>query len=187
MEINKFTDILGVVVTEDITEGRLVALTANTVNADSDLPGVRLPVDADDAKKAFYVVTWIAPNQSLPLYIPSPSIDFSLRRGAFDQAANLPLTGSTIHLTWPGQKEGVTIPSGFQALAFSEGVFTVPSGAFVYSASLVPGAYLEVLNVSDDTTSAGKLNYTTTQADAIAIVERYDSVENKLTFRTLTF
>jgi hypothetical protein len=49
---------------------------------------------------------------------------------------------------------------------------------------LVPGAALEVLNTADDTAAeSGKLAYNA--AGAIAVVERYDSDEGKLTFRTL--
>jgi len=195
MEIRKYTDIMGVVVTEDIVEGRMVLITentpgspANSFGSRSDLPGVKLPDDSDEAALAKYVVTWTVPHRSTPMYIETPSFDYALRRG-FDQTANLPMTDVSVYLTWPGNQEGVTIPSGYRALAFDRGVFTVPSGSFVYNANIeTPGAYLVVANASDDgASSAGKLKYSATATGAVAIVEHYDSSDVKLTFRTLHF
>jgi hypothetical protein len=99
------------------------------------------------------------------------------------------MTNTTIHLTWPGQKEGVTIPSGYQAIAFDRGVFTVPSGAFVYSSDIeTVGSYLVVANTADDgATDAGKLKYSASATNAVAIVEHYDSDDVRLTFRTLHY
>jgi len=192
MEINKFTDIMGVVVTHDIPEGRMVALTSHSFDHNFgsrvDLPGVRLPVGSTEAGRAKYCVTWPVTNAQahgpIALFIPQPSFPYSLRPGGWDQPANVPFS-TEVHLTYPGHKHGVTIPSGFLALAFDRGVFTVPSGHFVYSSDLeVPGAPLEVLNVADDTLAdAGKLAYNS--AGTIAVVERYYPDENKLTFRTL--
>jgi hypothetical protein len=193
MEINRFTDIRGVVVVEDIPEGRMVLVTANTPGSPansfgsrSDLPGVKLPDDATEAAEAKYVLTWRVEDQSLPFYIPTPSLDYSLRRGGFDQAGNLPFTAA-VHLTWPGQKNGVTIPSGFLALAFGGGIFTVLSGAYVYAAGLVtPGAFLVVANTADDGAGeAGKLKYSASSSGSVARVERYNSTTQELTFRTL--
>lgn len=191
MEINKYTDIMGVVVTEDIPEGRMVLMTGHSQSIDFgsqvDLPGVKLPDDSTEAGFAKFCVTWPVNNANaegpIKMFIPTPSFDWALRHGGWDQAANVPFS-ATVHLTYPGHKEGVTIPSGFQALAFDRGVFTVPSGAFVYSADLVPGAPLEVLNEGDDGAGeAGKLAYNA--AGTIAVVERFDSDEYSLTFRTL--
>jgi hypothetical protein len=118
------------------------------------------------------------------MFIPTPSFDWAMRRGGWDQAQNVPFDAE-VHLTYPGNREGVTIPSGWQALAFDRGVFTVPSGSFVYSADLEsPGAPLEVLNAGDDgATEAGKLAYNA--SGTIAVVERYNSDTGSLTFRTL--
>lgn len=191
MEINKYTDIVGVVVTEDIPEGRMVLVTAHSESHDfgsrEDLMGVKLPSTAAEALLAKYIVTWTVDNSNfegpIRMIIPQPSYDWSLRRGAFEQAGNLPAS-TTMYFTYPGHQHGVTIPSGFMALAFDRGVFTVPSGAFVYSASLVPGAKLEVLNTNDDGAgSAGKLAYNA--SGTIGIVERYDATTGDLTFRTL--
>jgi hypothetical protein len=117
------------------------------------------------------------------MFIPTPSFSYALRTGGWDQAANVPFTAA-VYLTYPGNQEGVTIPSGFQALAFDRGVFTVPSGAFTYSTDLVAGAPLEVLNSGDDgEDEAGKLAYNA--AGTIAVVETFDLAEMSLTFRTL--
>jgi len=193
MEINKYTDIIGVVTGQDIPEGRMVFLTSHVEDYDfgskTDLPGVRLPLNGTDALEAKYVVTWPVSNANaegpIRMFIPTPSFDWALRRGGWDQSANVPFS-ATVHLTYPGHADGVTIPSGFQALAFDRGVFTVPSGHFIYSAAIaVPGAWLEALNQTDDTTDAGKLSVTTTKAESVAVVERFNLAEYSLTFRTL--
>lgn len=192
MEINKYTDIMGVVTAQDIPEGRMVRMTSHTQDhnfgSKVDLPGVVLPMSAADALVARFVITWPVTNSNaegpIKMFIPTPSFDWALRSGGWDQAANVPFS-ATVHLTYPGHKDGVTIPSGFQALAFDRGVFTVPSGAFLGSTTdLVPGAPLEVLNSNDDGASeAGKLAYNA--AGTIAVVERFDLDEFSLTFRTL--
>lgn len=182
---------MGVVTEEDIPEGRMVLMVGHSQSHDFgsrvDLPGVRLPADSTEAGVAKFCVTWPVNNANaegpIKMFIPTPSFDWALRAGGWDQSSNVPFS-ATVHLTYPGHKDGVTIPSGYQALAFDRGVFTVPSGAFVYSASLVPGAPLEVLNKADDGASeAGKLAYNA--SGAIAVVERFDSDAYSLTFRTL--
>jgi hypothetical protein len=194
MEINKYTDIMGVITGEDIPEGRMVALTSHTENYDFgskvDLPGVRLPNSAVEALEAKYVITWPVSNANaegpIRMFIPTPSFTWALRHGGWDQAANVPFS-AVVHLTYPGHKDGVVIPSGFQALAFDRGVFTVPSGHFVYAAGLnTPGTWLEALNKADDTAAeAGKLSVTTTKTESVAVVERFDLEKYSLTFRTL--
>jgi len=192
MEINKYTDIIGVITRQAIYEGRMVLLTDNN-SADhdfgsrSDLPGVKLPTSDTEAGRAKYVVTWPVNNANaegaVSMFVTQPSYSWSLRRGAFDQTTNLPFS-ATVYLTYPGNQEGVQIPSGYLALAFARGVFTVPSGSYVYSADIInPGAPLEVLNSGDDGASdAGKLAYNA--SGTIAVVERYDSSDGSLTFRT---
>lgn len=195
MEINKFTDIMGVVVKTDIVEGRMVKLTSHSENynfgSKVDLPGVKLPADATEAKSCKYIVTWPVSKANaegaIKMFITQPSFPWAMRRGGWDQAANVPFSAD-VHLTYPGNRDGVTIPSGYQALAYDRGVFTVPSGSFAYSADIeVPGAPLEVLNTADDGSGeAGKLAYNSGSADAtVAVVEHYDSTDAKLTFRTL--
>jgi hypothetical protein len=195
MQINKYTDIVGVIASEDIAEGRMVLMTSHSFNknygSDTDLPGVKLPDTADEAARAQYILTWPVSNANahgpIRLFIPQPSINWSLREGGFDKAANVPFSAN-VHLTYPGHKDGVTIPSGYQALAFAEGVFTVPSGAWEYSAnSEVPGAPLRVMDTASDTAAdAGKLaDNTGGGGTTVARVERYDSDTGDLTFRTL--
>lgn len=190
MEINKFTDIVGVVATQDIPEGRMVLFTSHSYDhnfgSKTDLPGVKLPADDAESKFAKFCVTWQVSNATahgpIRMFIPMPSYDWAMR-GGWDQDSNVPFN-SDVHLTYPGHKHGVTIPSGFQALAFDRGVFTVPSGHFAYSVDLeVPGALLEVLNTADEGSDSGKLAYDA--AGTIAVTERYDSTDGSLTFRTL--
>ena len=195
MEINKFTDIVGVVVNNDIVEGRMVKLTSHSENynfgSKVDLPGVKVPADATEAQSCKYIVTWPVSKANaegaIKMFITQPSFAWALRRGGWDQAANVPFNAD-VHLTYPGNRDGVTIPSGYQALAFDRGVFTVPSGSFEYSVALeTPGAPLEVLNTADDgADKAGKLAYNSgASAATVAVVEHFDSDNAKLTFRTL--
>jgi len=188
MEINHYGDtILGVVASENIVEGRLVLLTSHSFSrnfgSQSDLPGVKLPDNSTEGGKARYVVTFEQDNRSLPLYQPQPSMAFALR-GGFDQAENAPFS-ATVYLTHPGVQEGRTIPSGEGALAFGEGIYTVPSGAYIYSAELLtPGCTLAAANTDEDGASdAGKLHYSTTEV--VAEVVRFDTTTGRLTFKIL--
>ena len=56
MEINKYTDITGVVTAEAIPEGRMVLLTDHSQTHDygsrEDLPAVKLPDDSTEAAAA---------------------------------------------------------------------------------------------------------------------------------------
>jgi len=187
MEINKLQDVEGVVVTEDIVEGRMVLLTSHGTSYDfgsrTDLPGVKLPDTSAEAALAKYVVGFALDNSQLPLYVPTPSMSYALRMG-FDQSSNVPFS-ATVYLTHPSNLVGRTIPSGSLALAYAGGVFTVPSGSFVYNANLAtPGTHLVVCNTADDGAGyAGMLKYSASAG--VAIVQRFDSTNFKLTFRTL--
>lgn len=188
MEINYYEDsILGVVTTENIIEGRMVLLTSHTHDKDfgslTDLPGVKLPDNTTEAAKARYCITFAQDNSSLPIYHPAPGYNWALRYG-FDMTDNAPFS-ATVHVTHPSVQEGLTIPSGVGALAFGTGIYTVPSGAFIYSSNLeTPGATLAVADTSSDgADEAGKLKYST--SNVVAEVIRYDSESVKLTFRIL--
>lgn len=187
MEINKYTDIEGVVTLEAIPEGRMVIIAPNTADtidfgSRADLMGARLPVNSTEAGVAKFVLAFSLDNRPLPIYETVPSTTFNTRMG-YGQSPNVPFS-ATVHLSHPGNTEGQTIPSGALALAFDRGVFTVPSGAYVYSASLTAvGANLVVANVADDTTDAGKLKYSASAG--VAVVQGYDSETGALTFRTL--
>ena len=191
MEINKYTDIIGVIACGDIVEGRMVILTSHGSSYDfgsrADLFGARLPASDTEAGKAKYIITWPVNNSQvtddIKMLVPMPSYNWSLRQGGWDQVGNVPFT-SKIYLTYPGNQNGVTIPSGYQALAFDRGVFTVYSGGFVFAAGIMAaGAPLEVLNTTDDGANGGKLAYAS--GGTIAIVERFNSEDGSLTFRTL--
>ena len=192
MEINKYTDITGVVTAQAIVEGRMVLLVANDEGANSvdynfgsrvDLPGARLPLTSAEAEKAHFVIAFAVDNTKPPIYQPYPSYDFALR-GGFDQVSNVPFSAD-IHMTPFSMKIGLTIPSGVPALAFGPGVFTVPSGAFIYSANMqVPGTWLDVANVADDGSSAGMLEEDADGSSGkFAQVERFSVEEWALTFR----
>lgn len=189
VEINKFSDIIGVLATEDIVEGRMVLLTSHTWSHDfgsrTDLPGIKLPDDSTEAARAKYVVLFAQDNRGLPIYQPMPSYPFNLRKGWGVGTDNVPFS-TTVFLTHPGNMIGQTIPSGELAVAHGGGVYTVPSGAYLYNASLeTPGAQLTVANTADDSAAdAGKLKYSASAG--VAIVERYNSTTKELTFRTLS-
>ena len=189
MEINKMHDVIGVVTNEAIPEGRMVLLASNITGtydfgSRGDLPGVKLPDDSTEAGRALYTIAFSVDNRSLPVYEATPAFTYALRDGGFDQASNVPFS-ATVHLTHPGNKIGQTIPSGALALAYEKGVFTVPSGAYVYNASLeTAGARLIVANAADDTAAeAGKLKYSA--SGTVAVVERFNSSNKELTYRVL--
>lgn len=187
MEINKYTDIVGVVTTEAIVEGRMVLLTSHALTHDfgsrEDLMGVKLPDTSAEAAKAKFCIAFALDNRPTPLVNDYPAYPYAIR-GGFDQSANVPFTAS-VYLTHPGNMTvPQTVASGQLALAFDKGVFTVTSGNFVYSADLVAGAPLGVADTATDgEAEAGKLKYDA--AGTIAVVERFDSTNMLLTFRTL--
>jgi hypothetical protein len=187
MEINKYRDITGVVTTEAIPEGRMVLVSdlceSHDFGSRTELRAVKLPDTSTEAAKARYCITWAVDNSQTPIYEPYPAFDFALR-GGWDQAENVAFDAK-VHLTYPGNKVGLTIPSGALALAFGPGEFTVESGAWVDSADArIPGNYLAVADTdTDDADSAGKLKYSATAT--FAEVVRYDSSDDSLTFRIL--
>lgn len=179
METNRLDDALGVVALEDIKEGLMVVLSHDG----SGNPAVRRPADATEAKDARFVAVWKQSQFPMPGPLAYPSIAWSMRPGGFDKAQNNSPMSLNVWLTYPGNQEGTTIPSGYD-LVVHEGVHTVESGMFIADAGLVPGAKLEALNLADDTTDAGKLKLTTTDADTVAYVVKYDSTKQRLTFVT---
>lgn len=185
MEINRFEDVIGVVPQADIVEGRFVVLTTNGmggdfININEDLPGAVVPSSAELAKRAKFVLTWAVDNRQSPIVnYPGTAFDF---RGGFVNSPAGPLTGLTMWLTHPGNQDGQTIPSGYKALAYTEGTFTFPSGDYVDSADIhVPGAAI-VVEYSGD--NAGKPKYTATmEAGVIGFTEAFDSASGRLTIR----
>lgn len=193
MEINRFEDVVGVVPVADIPEGRFVLLTSHTFSADfggtvagkADLPGAKVPATAEEAKRARYCLTWAVDNRPTPIMSPIPSFPFA-ERGGWNQAANAPFS-ATVYLTHPGNQEGLTIPSGAPSLGYTEGNFTLPSGGYIYNASLiVPGAMFLIADTSTDGAGeAGKVKYVAADAAGVmGVVERYDATTKRLTVRT---
>lgn len=190
MEINRFEDVIGVVAQEDIVEGRFVVLTANALggllmNVDADLPGAKLPDTAEEAKRARFCITFAVDNRPAPIVDwPQTAFDF---RGGVVNAAGGPLTGVKMWLTHPGNQENQTVPSGYKALAFTEGVYTLPSGQYVYNVALeTPGAAIVVADAaSDSADDAGKPKYAATySADTVVgFVHDYDEATGDLTIR----
>lgn len=185
MEINDLDRAVGCVTTEDIVEGRFVLFVDHSWSHDfgsrEDLVGVKLPDTADEAAKAKYILTWPVSNEQTPLYVPTPTIAWSLRQGGWDKAANTPFDAK-VFLTYPGYTDGETIPSGSLAVAHTDGIYTLPLGAYVADANIiVPGA---AIVVSTDGADAGKPTYTAAEAvGVIGHTERYDSVTGALTVR----
>lgn len=148
MEINRFEEVIGVRVIEDMVEGRFVTLTAHGLggdfmNVDADVPGAKLPTTAEEAKRARFCVTFAVDNRPTPI-VDYPQTAFDFRGGVVNAQAG-PLTGLKMWLTHPGNQQSQTIPSGYKALAFTEGVFTLPSGQYVYNVALrTPGAPIEI-------------------------------------------
>ncbi len=184
MEINKYTDITGVVTTEAIPEGRMVLLTASSethnYGSREDLPGVKLPDTSAEAAMARFCLTFAVDNTEPPLFIPMPTVSDTSFRYGFDGAANVPFSPE-VHLTPLSMKRGLTIPSGWLALAFGPGVFTVWSGEYVAHNSMLVGTFLAVADTAtEDAETAGKLKYSASAT--FAQVMEIDSDLN-LTFR----
>jgi hypothetical protein len=189
MEINKFSDIIGVVTTEDIPEGRFVLVTSHSQDYDfgsrTDLMGIKMPDTTTEAARAYYLAVFAQDNRSLPIFQPTPSYTFQLRSGWGVGANNVPITGSTVYLTHPGNMLGQTIPSGQPALAMGGGIYTLASGEWIYNVNLeTPGVFVAAADTaSDGASDAGKAKYSATKA--VAQVERYYSNTGALTIRTL--
>ena len=189
MEINRFEEVLGGVVQADTVEGRFVILVANAMgglfmNTDTDLPGLRVPATAEEAKRAKYVSAWAVDNRQSPLVMAYPSTTFDFRGGWVNSPSG-PIA-PTMWLTHPGNQEGTTIPSGYKALGYTDGTFTFPSGAYVDNASLhTPGAAVIVADTaSDGAANAGKPKYQASVAlGYVGVVEAYDSSTGRLTIR----
>lgn len=184
MEINKLDDAIGAVAIQALEEGRMVILVPATDVQGLKIVGARYPVNTTEAKDAKYIVTWPQSNLPFPGPLSYPSMAFALRQG-FEQVANAPFS-QTVYTTYPGMTDGATIPSGYDVVLHGgdDGVYTISSGVFVHSASLVTGAKLEALNTGDDTTSTGMLNLTTVDADTVAYVVSYNAPYRRLTVKT---
>lgn len=185
MEINRFEDVIGGVAQEDIVEGRFVVMVENEMggdfmNVDADLPGFKRPSTAEEAKRAKFCITWAVDNREAPIVDwPKTAFDF---RGGFVNGTQGPLTGVKMWLTHPGNQESQTIPSGYKALGYTEGTFTLPSGQFVDSTDIkVPGCAIMIEHSGAD---AGKPKAQTTLAVGyIGFTEDFDPATYRLTIR----
>ena len=189
MEINKFEDVVGVIPTADVVEGRFVLLTAQHYTSDfgslEDVPGAKVPSTAAEASAARFCITWAADNQSLPFYETLPTLDNDFAtRGGWSKGSNLPLS-ATIYMTHHANgPESQTIPSGMKALGYTHGTFTLPSGSFTYSANLATVGANLVVGYSGAT--AGKLEYQAAyDARVVGNTVEYDTDNNKLTVRVI--
>ena len=188
VRMNRYGEAIPVVTTDTITEGRMVVLVTSSETYDygsqEDLPGARLPADGDEAKVADYMIRFREdPREGFLSGLPGDDA-YELREGWGRTTPNSPASSLTLYTSPPGnQATAQVIASGVVALAHSASTFTVQSGMYVYSASLAPGVRLEVANVADDTTDAGKLQVGAT--DPVAIVEYFDTDTLDLTVRQL--
>jgi len=185
MKVNILREVMGAVAQTDVVEGRCVLLTSNSwsynFGSREDLPGAKLPTSAGEAAVAFYISAWPPDNTEPPIYQPYPAISWSLRYGAFDQTANVPFN-ALVRMTAPSVQIGQTIPSGYLMLMHSRGVYEIPSGHYVYSASGVTlGEYL----IPEHTAGAdrGKLKHSAS-ATQFQVVG-YESSTGALTVKSL--
>lgn len=175
MEINKFEEVIGVVPVENIVEGRFVCLTSHTFDNDFgsnvDLPGVKTPDTLAEAGRAKYVLTWKVDNQPTPIYAV-PSMSFA-ERGGWNQPANAPFS-TTVYLTHPGNQESLTIASGVTSLAYTNGIFTIPSGQYHYSADIInPGATIRIQHAGELTAANAGMPMYDADMDISVIGETY--------------
>lgn len=187
MEINRVLgNIIPGVAVEDMVEGVMVCLTTHAWDKDFgslvDLPGLKRPTTAEEAKRAKFVLSFAEDNRVPPIYSTMPSFAWALRQG-WDKAANTPFA-ATVYLTQPNHMVGQTIYSGTACLAYGNGTYTVKSGMYVSNVGIVPGALLSVVYSGAD---KGKLQYQATMDDSVvALVEGF-STTGELTFTSLHF
>lgn len=189
MEINRFEDVIGVVAQANVVEGRFVLMVANAMgglfmNTDADLPGARVPATPDEATRAKFCITWPVDNRQSPLVFSYPHTDWDMRNGWVNSPTG-PIT-PTMYLTHPGNQNSQTIPSGFKALAYTEGTFTLPSGQYVDSVAIrVPGAAIVIADTATDgAADAGKPKVSASGIyGVIGYTEVWDSNDASLTIR----
>ena len=195
MEIRKFSDIIGVVTTEAIYEGRFVLLVPALANSspfglEEDLAGVKMPTSGGEAALAKYVLGWAMDNRPLPLLDPMPAYNWIVRNYGFEagqrnpNSDNTPITGATLYLSYPSQQHmPLEIPSGYKALAYAGGVYTFPSGTFVDSANIKIVGNLIAVEATDGGADQGKPQYDA--SGTIGVVEEFNTTDYSVTIRTL--
>lgn len=191
MEINHFGDtVLPAVAAETLYEGRMARLCTHSTDYDFgsllDLPGAELPDTAAEAATSRYVIAWAEDNRSLPIYQAQPHYDWALREG-WDQTANVPFNAD-VWLDHPANMyTPPSIPSGTGVRLLGEGIYTIPSGVYVYNILMeTPGTQLTVANTAvDGAGEAGKLKYLDGTTGIVAEVYKYNSDTDKLTFKII--
>lgn len=190
MKINRIEEVMGVQLQADMVEGRFGLLCKNNVavadygsSADFRLPGIRVPISADEAEQARFCVTWAVDNRKPPYLVTMPNFEPAFRYG-WDKSTQFPAS-VTYYNTYPGYQDSMTIPSGTPVLAYGVGTYTIPSGQYIANANLHnPGAFVIIANTAEDTTDAGKPKYqATNDARVIGVVEHWDSATGDLTIR----
>jgi hypothetical protein len=187
MRFRKIADSIGAVAVEAIVEGRMCIIVDHSQNHNygsrTDLVGCRVPATADEAKEALYLAAFSVIQQEPPIYVNYPANPSNLRQG-FAGNSNLPFNAD-VYTTAPSMLQGRTIPSGALVALHAGGTYTVTSGNYVYSASLVPGARMNVTDTaSDGAGEGGKLEYLATAGEGTATVIQHDTTKRELTFRT---
>lgn len=187
MRFRKIADSIGAVAVGDIPEGRMCKIVSHSqthnFGSREDLVGAKLPATADEAKEALYIAAFSVTEQEPPIYVNYPANPGYIR-GGFAGNSNLPFNAD-VYTTAPSMLQGRTIPSGALVALHAGGTYTVTSGHYIYSASIVAGSRLEVLNAADDTAAnAGKLSLESTAGAGVATVIEHDTTKRELTFRT---
>ena len=189
MEINKLGEnIYGVVPVANVVEGKFGLFVTHAWDYDFgsnvDLPGFRVPATIEEAKRAKYIITWAVSNLPEPFMYPMPHPTFSTRQG-FGTAGNAPWLAG-VYLTYPGNQDSQTIPSGVPSLAFTDGIFTVPTDCYIANVNLhVPGSPVIVANTAEDGADAGKLKYQALMDErVVGFTVGYNATSGKLTVQT---
>jgi len=186
MEIRIKGTALPCVAQEDITAGLAVLLVSASGKSSPDVTiGAKLPLSSAEAARAYYVAEFAVSNTKPPIYESLPTLSttggqpYALREFP-EGSENLP-SSVTLRMVDPRLKVEQTIPSGSLMLAYDEGVYTVTSGCFVDSASLIPGAEVEVVATGSN---RGKWQLKSAGTKVATVLER-DSTNVELTFRTI--
>jgi hypothetical protein len=151
--------------------------------SETDLPGFKVPATAEEANNARGLITWAVTNIPFPQFLPVPQDAYQWRHGFGTPNNGTPMVGSFWMVNPAAMTAPQIIPSGSRALYFEGGVFTFPSGTYIYNAALKnPGTLVQVANTAEDTTDAGKLKYIATYGTrVVGKVRRYNPTTAALT------
>lgn len=161
----------GVVVDATMQEGVPVTLTQS--GARNELPGLTA-ASANQVNQVFILFKgpddFSRPTDSR-MYTASPTATINPYSGYGD-----PIDTTTQYKVGKSVLWNPTLVSGELGLAHRGGTYAVPSGTFNNSAAIrVPGALIKVA-------SGNKWDVTTTQSEAVGMVEEYNTVNGVLIF-----